>query len=279
MRRALKRAARLFVAASALGLVSSALAQSSRPADGGKWPAAYEERVFKAAYVTTGTVLFDDEVAPPPAPALKPMPAPTLVPSPAKNLPVPAPPLTAPLVNPAPLAPPPAVLPPLMKPAPLALPPAPLPLVKPAPVTPSPGPLPPLSTTSSAKATADAIAKALPPAVPATIPSPRTAVVKPVSAATAPAPLMPPPNALAPKTTSPIEPLPNIAASKLRHQVEIVCGKQAWEVQVLVKQDQLMHVRVKVPDTQTSAPLTDKIMRLPEMAAPNVRLEIEPLEK
>jgi hypothetical protein len=80
-------------------------------------------------------------------------------------------------------------------------------------------------------------------------------------------------------TAGPIEPLPNIAASKLRHQVEIVCGRQAWEVQVLVKQDQLMHVKVKVPDTEASAALTEKILRLPEMAAPNVRLEMDVLDK
>jgi hypothetical protein len=65
----------------------------------------------------------------------------------------------------------------------------------------------------------------------------------------------------------------------LRHQVEIVCGKQAWEVRVLVKQDQLMHVMVKVPDAQASAALTEKILRLPEMAAPNVRLEMDVLDK
>jgi hypothetical protein len=73
--------------------------------------------------------------------------------------------------------------------------------------------------------------------------------------------------------------LPNIASSKLRYQIETVCGREAWEVQVVVKPDQMMHVKVKIADMETRGALTEKIMAVPEMAAPNVRLEIEPFDK
>lgn len=174
--------------------------------NGGKWPAAHEEKPLQVAYVTTGTVTFDDDLTPPPAPSLKPMPSPTPA----------APTVKAPLM-----------------PSPVPAGPT-APVVKSAPAT---------TTPTSASP-----------------PSPKPVTV----------PMTP---------TDPLEPLPNSAASKLRHEVEIVCGKQAREVQVVLKADKMMHVKVKVNDHQSGVALTDKILRLPAMATPNVRLEMEVMDK
>ncbi len=127
-------------------------AKTNKP-DGSKWPEAFEEKTAKAAYATSGTVVFDDELAP-----------------------------TAP------------------------------------PLKPTPG-------------------------------------------------------------TDTLAPLPTAAASKLKKQIETVCGKQARDVQVEVKADKMLHVTVKVADPKTQVALTDKILQLPEMATPNVRLEMQVSDK
>jgi hypothetical protein len=147
-----------------------------------KAPAAQEEKPVPVAYVTTGTVTFDDDLTPPPAPALKPMPAP-----------LPA-----------------------------------------GPAVKTPGTQSPSS-------------------------SPKSVMV--------------------PKATiEPLEPT-TAAASKLRREVEKVCGNQAREVQVVLKADKMMHVKVKVTDQKAGLALTDKILQLPDMTAANVLLEMEVVDK
>jgi hypothetical protein len=65
----------------------------------------------------------------------------------------------------------------------------------------------------------------------------------------------------------------------LRREVEKVCGNQAREVQVAVKADKTMHVKVKITDQKAGLALTDKILQLPDMTAANVRLEMEVVDK
>jgi hypothetical protein len=92
-------------------------------------------------------------------------------------------------------------------------------------------------------------------------------------------PAAPKPGISPANNTDPLNPVPNAAVSKLRREVEQVCGKQAQEVQVVLKADKLMHVKVKVSDPQVGVALTDKILQLPEMKTPHVRLEIEVVDK
>jgi hypothetical protein len=292
MRRALRCAARVLVTASAIGLVGTALAQTPQQAasKGGKWPAAHEEKPERPAYVTTGMVVLDDEVTPPAPPVLKPVPL--VPPAPPVEKPPPAPPPTdvrravivtqpdspaPPVVKPPP-APPPsswASLPPAIKTTSIATPPAALPM-----------PTPPVGRDTTA-----VIAKPTPLAqqpapkpLPLVQPASKSVSVTeaPTNPAAALAPAQLPPVAATPAVKPPgkrIQPLPNNAASKLRYQIETVCGREAWEVQVVVKPDQLMHVKVKVADVEASGALAEKIKALPEMAAPNVLLEIEPFNK
>jgi hypothetical protein len=152
-------------------------------------------------------------------------------------------------------------------------------MARPAPVMQqsAPRPLPLVEPTT--KLTAEPPAKAVATLAPASVTGPPPPVVQPVAKLT-PAPLAtlaPVQPARMPRKR--IEPLPNTAASKLRYQIETVCGREAWEVRVVVKPDQLMHVTVKVADVEASGALAEKITALPEMAAPNVRLEIEPFDK
>ncbi len=63
-------------------------------------------------------------------------------------------------------------------------------------------------------------------------------------------------------------------AAKLKSQVEALCGKSA-KVDVTVKPDNTIHVKVSVKDAKTQTSLADKILLMPEMAMPDIRLEME----
>jgi len=63
-------------------------------------------------------------------------------------------------------------------------------------------------------------------------------------------------------------------AAKLKSQVESVCGKSA-KVDVTVKTDNTIHVKVSVKDSKTQTSLADKILQMPEMAMSDIRLEME----
>jgi hypothetical protein len=166
--------------------------------DGSMWPAAYQEKSAHAGYATSGTVVFDDDLTPTPAPKLKPM-----------SAAAPAAPGLKPVVTSSPASPM-------------------TPVVKPTPMTTAPAPMPATVTTAAA---------------------------------------------------NPFAPLPTSAASELKQQVEKICGKQARDVKVEVTADKMLHVMVKVDDAKAQLALTDKILQLPEMATPNVRLELQVSDK
>ncbi len=158
------------------------------PANGGKWPSAFQEKPLLVAYMTTGTVTFDDDLT-------QPLPKATAIPT---KVPY------------------------------------------------TPGAMPSSVATGPMK--------------------PTTEPTKPVTVVTA-------------AGADPFAPVPTSQAAKLKHDVEVVCGKQAREVQVLVKEDKLMHVVVKAEDDKSANALLDKILQMPEMATPNVKLDIQVVGK
>jgi hypothetical protein len=80
----------------------------------------------------------------------------------------------------------------------------------------------------------------------------------------------PPPPVSAPKATAaPIVP------ANLQRQVKSVCGRQARDVLIQRQPDGSFLVRVKVPDLSASDQLTRKILAIPDMTAPNVRLMMD----
>lgn len=64
----------------------------------------------------------------------------------------------------------------------------------------------------------------------------------------------------------------SVAAANLQRQVQSVCGRQAQEVLVEMRPNGGILVKVKVPNISTSDQLSQKILSIPEMTAPNVRL-------
>jgi hypothetical protein len=74
------------------------------------------------------------------------------------------------------------------------------------------------------------------------------------------------------------EPPPVLGHDKtalLKQKVAAVCGNRAKEVIVETKSDGIMHVTVKTVSPTENIDLTDKILVLPEMASPNVKLEYQ----
>jgi hypothetical protein len=61
-----------------------------------------------------------------------------------------------------------------------------------------------------------------------------------------------------------------------KHKVEAVCGALAKDVVVTTAPDGVVHVLVKTIDRCENDKLKAGILELPEMAAPNVRLEVRP---
>jgi hypothetical protein len=73
------------------------------------------------------------------------------------------------------------------------------------------------------------------------------------------------------------EPQPLMKPDKLallKHRVESVCGPLAKDVVVTATPDGTIQVQVKTATARENEDLTMKILRLPEMAAPNVRLDV-----
>jgi hypothetical protein len=60
----------------------------------------------------------------------------------------------------------------------------------------------------------------------------------------------------------------------LKHKVEAVCGALAKDVAVTAAPDGSVQVQVKTASAKENEELTMKILRLPEMAAPNVHLDV-----
>ncbi len=65
-----------------------------------------------------------------------------------------------------------------------------------------------------------------------------------------------------------------IVPARLERQVKTACGTQARAVEVTALRDGTVLVRVRVNSPATQKPLFQKIMQLPEMAAPEVHLEL-----
>jgi hypothetical protein len=81
----------------------------------------------------------------------------------------------------------------------------------------------------------------------------------------------PPPKPLHVATATP----PAIVPDKLQRQVKSACGWQARAVTVETQSDGIVLVRVKVPNLSVEDQLTRKILAIPEMTGPKVRLMMD----
>jgi hypothetical protein len=68
---------------------------------------------------------------------------------------------------------------------------------------------------------------------------------------------------------------PTVAAGKLKQRVEKACGRFAKSVKVVVQPDKSLVVKVMLVNAAAERPLTERIMQLPEMGSPEVKLEME----
>lgn len=66
-----------------------------------------------------------------------------------------------------------------------------------------------------------------------------------------------------------------VIPSNLQRQVKSVCGRQARDVAVEVQRDGAVLVKVKVPNQSVEGQLTKKILAIPEMTSPKVRLMMD----
>jgi hypothetical protein len=69
--------------------------------------------------------------------------------------------------------------------------------------------------------------------------------------------------------TGPVTPL------KLKQKVEAVCGKQAREVHVVIQPDKSLRLLVKPASAAVKNELTEKILKIPEVASPDVHFEMD----
>jgi hypothetical protein len=65
-----------------------------------------------------------------------------------------------------------------------------------------------------------------------------------------------------------------VSPTDLKQRVESMCGRLAKDVQVQPQRDGTVLVRVKVANATAERQLTNKILTIPEITGPNVRLEI-----
>jgi hypothetical protein len=66
-----------------------------------------------------------------------------------------------------------------------------------------------------------------------------------------------------------------IAPANLERQVKSICGRQARDVHVETQPDGSIHVHVKVPSVSAGDQLTRKILTIPDMTSPKVRLMMD----
>jgi hypothetical protein len=64
---------------------------------------------------------------------------------------------------------------------------------------------------------------------------------------------------------------------QLRRKVVQACGKLATDVRVSITPERIVKVHVKAAGSTSSATLAERILQLPEIASPNVKLEIDAL--
>jgi hypothetical protein len=154
----------------------------------------------------------------------------------------------------------------------------------PAPPLPPTGQLPARDVKVWPKAFADA--RTPPPGVPGIVlyeeEEPPVAVppLAPVAAAPvapAPAPAAAPvlvPLAAPGQSPHPVAPMQPVQPARLKQRIEAVCGQHAKAVQVLAQADKTWRVRITLSAAAPEKQLTEKILNLPEMMSPQVRLEI-----
>src|SRR5262249_11457094 len=65
------------------------------------------------------------------------------------------------------------------------------------------------------------------------------------------------------------------SAARVQSKVRAACGARAGDVHVTRQADGTLVVRVRLSDPRTQDEAIQKIMQLPEMSGPNVRLEVE----
>jgi hypothetical protein len=65
-----------------------------------------------------------------------------------------------------------------------------------------------------------------------------------------------------------------VSPTDLKQRVESMCGRLAKDVQVQTQRDGSVLVKVKVANTAAERQLTNKILTIPELTAPNVHLEM-----
>jgi len=82
----------------------------------------------------------------------------------------------------------------------------------------------------------------------------------------------PPPSQPAPARS---RPSPLVIPTQLQRQVQSICGRKASAVAVEAQRDGTMLVKVKIANVAVEDELTRKILALPEMTYPNVRLMMD----
>ena len=83
--------------------------------------------------------------------------------------------------------------------------------------------------------------------------------------------LVPTPAAVKTSRTPPT----TLTPAQLRQRVLAVCGGVARDVQVTVQPDSSLEVKVRVATAEAERALASKVLQIPEMLAPNVRLAVE----
>jgi hypothetical protein len=73
---------------------------------------------------------------------------------------------------------------------------------------------------------------------------------------------------------APPPPVPAVAPAVLKQRVEGACGRRARGVQVSPRADGGLTVKVFIADEAARASVVDRVLRLPEMQGPGVRLDI-----
>jgi hypothetical protein len=73
---------------------------------------------------------------------------------------------------------------------------------------------------------------------------------------------------------APLLPAPAVAPAVLKQRVESACGRRAHGVQVMPRGDGGLTVRVFIADEAAREAVVERVLRLPEMQGPSIRLDI-----
>jgi hypothetical protein len=67
----------------------------------------------------------------------------------------------------------------------------------------------------------------------------------------------------------------SVSASRLQKAVQAACGSLATKVEIIMQRDRSLTVRVQASSPAAERQLVDRLMRVPEVVSPGVRLEVE----